>query len=67
MHEQRSSGRRDTRDVIRIGSASTPDLLHSFQALPSTRDGTRFSDAALTYAVGLRLGADVAAIVNCSC
>ena len=36
-----------------------------FTGLPSSRDGTRLSDSALTCAVGLRLGADVAAASTC--
>ena len=35
--------------------------------MPSSRDGTRLHDAALTCAVGLRLGADVAAPALCAC
>ena len=36
-----------------------------FGCLPSTKDGTRLTDAALSCAVGLRLGADVATCSTC--
>ena len=47
--------------------ASTLESGVLFANNPSSRDGTRLSDAALSCAVGLRLGADVAATARCVC
>ena len=55
------------RDIARILSASTTESASLFNCLPSSREGTRLHDSALSCAVGLRLGSEVAAASTCVC
>ena len=55
------------RDAARLLSASTQESACLYTGIPSSKDGTRLHDAALTCAVGLRLGAEVAAPALCAC
>ena len=55
------------RDATRLLSASTTESACLYTCLPSARNGTHLNDAALTCAVGLRLGTDVAAPALCAC
>ena len=52
-----------SRDFVRPRRSSAS----LFTALPSSRDGTHLTDAALQVAVGLRLGLQVATPGQCSC
>ena len=56
-----------SRDAARLRAAASAESAAFFESVPSTREGTRLSDNALTCAVGLRLGADVAVASKCSC
>ena len=55
------------RDAARLNYASTHESATFFSSTPSTREGTRFSDSVLSCAIGLRLGAEVAALSVCEC
>ena len=55
------------RDVARLLASSTPESALLYTGLPSSREATSLSDAALSCAVGLRLGAEVAAPGRCVC
>ena len=70
MEELSATGLRSQaspRDAARLLAASTPESALLYTGLPSSRECTRLSDAALTCAVGLRLGAEVAAPGRCVC
>ena len=54
-------------DVARLLAASTESASCLYNCIPSSRDGTRLSDSALSLAVGLRLGVPVATPGVCAC
>ena len=54
-------------DVARLLAASTESASCLYHCIPSSRDGTRLSDTALSLAVGLRLGLPVATAGVCAC
>ena len=53
--------------MARLRACATSESASLFLALPSSRDDTRLSNAALQVAIGLRLGLPVATPGKCSC
>ena len=65
--ERFKSSLRTPADVARLLAASTESASCLYAAIPSSKEGTRLSDATLSLAVGLRLGLPVATAGVCSC